>query len=49
MLDHRLARAQSALGLPVTKAQAVALAAHITDIDYEAERAKEKEIRHGSD
>ena len=41
-----LARAQSALGLPVTKAQADALAAHITDIDYACVRQREKEVRH---
>ena len=41
-----LARAQSELGLPVTAEQVAELEAHITDIDYEAERAKEKEIRH---
>ena len=41
-----LARAQSELGLPVTPEQVAELEAHITDIDYEAEREKEKEIRH---
>ncbi len=41
-----LARAQSGLGLPVTPEQVAELEAHITDIDYEAEREKEKEIRH---
>ena len=41
-----LARAQSELGLPVTPGQVAELEAHTTDIDYEAERAKEKEIRH---
>ena len=41
-----LARAQSELGLPVTAEQVAELEAHITDIDYEAEREKEKEIRH---
>ena len=41
-----LARAQCELGLPVTPEQVAELEAHITDIDYEAERAKEKEIRH---
>ena len=41
-----LARAQSELGLPVTAEQVAEMEAHITDIDYEAERAKEKEIRH---
>ena len=41
-----LARAQHELGLPVTAEQVAELEAHITDIDYEAEREKEKEIRH---
>lgn len=41
-----LARAQCELGLPVTPEQVAELEAHITDIDYEAECAKEKEIRH---
>ncbi|MBQ6481889.1 MAG: adenylosuccinate lyase [Anaerolineaceae bacterium] len=41
-----LARAQHELGLPITAEQVAELEAHITDIDYEAERAKEKEIRH---
>jgi adenylosuccinate lyase len=41
-----LARAEHALGLPVTEAQVAQLAAHIDDIDYEAAAAKEKEIRH---
>ena len=41
-----LARAEHELGLPVTAEQVEELEAHITDIDYEAERQKEKEIRH---
>ena len=41
-----LARAQHELGLPITAEQVAELEAHITDIDYEAEREKEKEIRH---
>ena len=41
-----LARAQHELGLPVSAEQVAELEAHITDIDYEVERAKEKEIRH---
>lgn len=41
-----LAKSEHALGLPVTEAQVNDLAAHITDIDYDAVAAKEKEIRH---
>ena len=41
-----LARAESALGLPVTPAQVDELAAHITDIDYDCVRQREKEVRH---
>ncbi len=41
-----LARAQHTLGLPVSQEQVDELAAHITDIDYEVVRVKEKEIRH---
>ncbi len=41
-----LARAEHNLGLPITQEQVDELAAHITDIDYDAEAAKEKEIRH---
>ena len=41
-----LARAEHKLGLPVTEAQVAELEAHLTDIDYEAVRIKEKEIRH---
>lgn len=41
-----LARAQHELGLPVSQEQVQELEAHITDIDYELEAAKEKEIRH---
>ena len=41
-----LARAQCELGLPVTAEQVAELEEHITDIDYDIEREKEKEIRH---
>ena len=41
-----LARAEHKLGLPVTEAQVAELESHLTDIDYEAVRIKEKEIRH---
>lgn len=41
-----LARAEHALGLPVTQAQVDELAAHITDIDYDAAAAREKQVRH---
>ena len=41
-----LARAEMELGLPVTQAQVDELAAHVTDIDYECVRQREKEVRH---
>lgn len=41
-----LARAQHALGLPVTREQVDELAAHVSPIDYDVVAAKEKEIRH---
>lgn len=41
-----LARAQHELGLPVTQAQVDELEAHITDIDFELARQREKEVRH---
>ncbi len=41
-----LARAEQALGLPITQQQVEALEAHITDIDYAAAAAREKEVRH---
>ena len=41
-----LARAEHALGLPVTQEQVDELAAHITDIDYEMAAQREKEVRH---
>ena len=41
-----LAKAEMELGLPITEAQVEELAAHITDIDYELVRQREKEVRH---
>ena len=41
-----LAKAEMELGLPVTQAQVDELAAHITDIDYDCVKAREKEVRH---
>lgn len=41
-----LARAQHELGLPVTAEQVAELEAHVNDIDWELEAAKEKELRH---
>ncbi|MBQ1705168.1 MAG: adenylosuccinate lyase [Clostridia bacterium] len=41
-----LARAEHKLGLPITQEQVDELEAHITDIDYEAVRRREKEVRH---
>ena len=41
-----LAKAEMALGLPITQAQVDALSAHITDIDYDCVSRREKEVRH---
>ena len=41
-----LARAEHELGLPITQAQVDELAAHITDIDYDAAAQREHEVRH---
>lgn len=41
-----LARAEHALGLPVSEEQVEELAAHLCDIDYEAVGAREAEVRH---
>ncbi|MBO4418941.1 MAG: adenylosuccinate lyase [Oscillospiraceae bacterium] len=41
-----LAKEEMALGLPITEDQVRELEAHITDIDYETVRAREKEVRH---
>lgn len=41
-----LAEAEMELGLPITKEQINELKAHTDDIDYDAVREKEKEIRH---
>ena len=41
-----LARQEMRLGLPITEEQVAELEAHITDIDYECVRVREKEVRH---
>lgn len=41
-----LARAERALGLPITQEQVDELEQHLTDIDYDMARAREKEVRH---
>lgn len=41
-----LARAERALGLPISQEQVDELAAHVSDIDYDAVAKKEREIRH---
>lgn len=41
-----LAKAEKALGLPVTQQQIDELSAHITDIDYDCVSCREKEVRH---
>lgn len=41
-----LAKAEKALGLPVTQEQVDELSAHITDIDYDCVSRREKEVRH---
>ena len=41
-----LAETEHELGLPVTREQVEELKAHITDIDYDVVRAREKEVRH---
>ena len=41
-----LAREESRLGLPISQEQVAELEAHITDIDYECVRQREKEVRH---
>ena len=41
-----LAREEMKLGLPITESQVAELEAHITDIDYECVRKREKEVRH---
>ena len=41
-----LARAEHELGLPVTEAQVKELEAHVSDIDFDAAKAREKEVRH---
>ena len=41
-----LAKAEHALGLPVSASQIADLEAHVTDIDYDCVRQREKEVRH---
>ena len=41
-----LAKAEQALGLPITEQQVEQLEAHITDIDFACAAAREKEVRH---
>ena len=41
-----LAKAEQALGLPITEQQVKQLEAHITDIDFACAAAREKEVRH---
>ena len=41
-----LAKAEMALGLPVTQAQVDELSAHVTDIDYDCVSQREREVRH---
>ena len=41
-----LARQEMRLGLPITEEQVEELEAHITDIDYDVVRIREKEVRH---
>ncbi len=41
-----LAKAEKALGLPITQEQIDELSAHITDIDYDCVSRREKEVRH---
>ena len=41
-----LARAEMELGLPITPAQVAQLEANITNIDFDAARRREREVRH---
>lgn len=41
-----LAKAEMALGLPITQEQVDEMEAHLTDIDYDTARKREKEVRH---
>lgn len=41
-----LAKAEMALGLPITQEQVDEMEAHIDDIDYDTARKREKEVRH---
>ena len=44
-----LARAEMELGLPITQGQVEELEAHISEIDYDCVRRREKEVRHDLD
>lgn len=41
-----LAEAEKELGIPITDAQISQMKAHLTDIDYDFAKAREKEVRH---
>ena len=41
-----LAKAESALGLPITQEQVAELEEHVADIDFACAAAREKEVRH---
>ena len=41
-----LAKAEMALGLPITEEQVREMEAHVNDIDFDMARAREKEVRH---
>ena len=41
-----LARAEGALGLPISEEQVAELEAHVDDIDFDCAAAREKEVRH---
>ena len=41
-----LAKAEKALGLPITDAEIAEMQAHLTDIDYEVVAAREREVKH---
>lgn len=41
-----LAKAEMALGLPITPEQVAEMEAHLDDIDYDTARKREKEVRH---
>ena len=45
-MDFFLAKAEKALGLPITQEQIDEMEANLDNIDYEVARAREKEVRH---